>query len=43
MRNGARGNVGTFSLSRSQGYSARSVIEPGDEESYKQDIVILAV
>ena len=40
---GAHGNVGTFSLSRSQGYVARSVIEPGDEESYKQVVVILAI
>ena len=35
--------MGTFSLSVSQGYAAQSVIEPGEEESYKQDIVILAV
>jgi hypothetical protein len=42
MRYGTRGNVGTFSLSGSQGSAARNVIEPGDEESYKQDIVILA-
>ena len=35
--------MGTFSLSVSQGSAARSVIEPGEEESYKQDIVILAV
>ena len=35
--------MGTFSLSVSQGYAAQSVIEPGDGESYKQDIVILAV
>jgi len=34
--------VGTFSLSRSQGSAARSVIEPGDEEAYKQEVVILA-
>jgi len=35
--------LGTSSLSRSQGYFARSVIEPGDEESYKQDIVNPAI
>lgn len=40
---GAHGNVGTFSLSRSQGYSSQSVIEPGDEDSYKQDIVTPAL
>jgi len=27
--------VGAVSLSRSQGFAARNVIEPGDEESYK--------
>jgi len=35
--------VGTFSLSGSQGYAAQSVIEPGEEESYKQAVVILAI
>ena len=43
MSYGAHGNVGTFLLSGSQGSAFQSVIEPGEEESYKQDIVILAV
>ena len=40
---GARGNMGAFSLSRSQGSAFQSVIEPGDAEAYQQVVVILAI